>query len=116
MKEEEGKQEKMYYRIGEVADMFGVNVSLIRYWEKEFPQIKPTKNKRGSRFYTKADIETIALIYHLVKERRMTLTGAKLKMQENKEDTIRQFQIVSKLKNIREELLQIKKEMEEGPE
>ena len=61
--------EKLYYSIGEVSKMFNVNTSLIRFWEKEFDIIKPKKNKKGNRFFTKLDINNIQLIYHLVKEK-----------------------------------------------
>ena len=90
---EEKKQDKLYYTIGEVAAMFNVNASLIRYWEKEFTVIKPKKNKKGNRFFTKMDIENFHIIYHLVKERGMTLKGAKKKLRENKEDTVNNFLI-----------------------
>ena len=68
---------KLYYSISEVAQMFDVNESLLRFWEKEFPQISPKKGSRGVRQYRKEDVETIRLIYHLVKERGMTLPGAR---------------------------------------
>ena len=69
----EKKVEKLYYSIGEVAEMFKVNASLIRFWEKEFDIIKPKKNKKGNRFFTLQDIDNIQLIYHLVKEKGLTL-------------------------------------------
>ena len=78
----EKKVEKLYYSIGEVAEMFKVNTSLIRFWEKEFDVIKPKKNKEGNRFFTKKDIDNLHLIYHLVKEKGMTLSGAKKKLKE----------------------------------
>ena len=81
----EKKVEKLFYSIGEVADMFGVNTSLIRFWEKNFDLIKPKKNKKGNRLFTKKDINNFKLIYHLVKEQRLTLEGARLKLAENKE-------------------------------
>ena len=84
----EQKIEKLFYSIGEVAEMFGVNTSLIRYWEREFDIIKPQRNKRGNRLFTKKDVENFYIIYNLVKERKMTLDGAKKKLKENKEDTI----------------------------
>jgi DNA-binding transcriptional MerR regulator len=104
----EKKVEKLYYSIGEVAEMFNVNTSLIRFWEKEFDVIKPQKNKKGNRFFTQQDIENFHLIFHLVKERGMTLKGAQKKLKENREDTIHNFEIVNNLKNIREILLEIK--------
>ena len=104
----EKKIEKLYYSIGEVADMFKVNTSLIRFWEKEFNIIKPKKNKKGNRFFTQADIDNFHLIFHLVKERGMTLKGAKQKLKENKEDTENNFAVVTRLQEIRELLLEIK--------
>ena len=80
--EQEKQPLKVYYSIGEVADMFGVNTSLIRFWEKEFDVIKPHKNKKGNRQFTKADIDNFHLIYHLVKEKGMTLKGANYNNQD----------------------------------
>ena len=104
------KELKLYYSISEVAKMFDVNESLLRFWEKEFPIIKPKKNAKGSRQYRKEDIENIRLIYHLVKEKGMTLLGARQKLKDNKEDTIQAIEIIDRLKEIREELLKMKKE------
>ncbi|MCK5692461.1 MAG: MerR family transcriptional regulator [Bacteroidales bacterium] len=100
----EVKVEKLYYSIGEVAKMFDVNTSLIRFWEKEFDIIKPKKNKKGNRLFTKQDIDNFHIIYHLVKEKGMTLKGAKKKMKENKEDTEHNFEIVRSLEQIKEML------------
>ena len=102
------KDLKLYYSIGEVARMFGVNESTLRFWEKEFPQLKPKKAGRGIRQYRKEDVETVKLIYHLVKERGMTLPGARQRMKDNKEATVRNFEIVDRLKTIREELVGMK--------
>ncbi len=104
--------EKMFYPIGEVAKMFHVNVSKIRYWEKEFDILKPKRNKKGNRLFTPEDIKHLHLIFHLVEERGLTLEGAKKKIKENKEDTMNNFEIVLKLKKIKEELLAIKANME----
>lgn len=104
----EKKIEKLYYSIGEVADMFQVNPSLIRYWEKEFDILKPRKNKKGTRFFTQEDIQHFHLIYHLVKERGLTIKGAQLKLKENREDTINTFEVVKILKDVRELLLEVK--------
>ena len=106
------KELKLYYSIGEVADMFGVNQSLLRFWEKEFPQISPNTPGRGIRQYRKEDVETIGLIYHLVKEKGMTLTGARQRLKDNKEATIRNYEIVNRLKAIKDELLAIKQELD----
>ena len=102
------KQLKIYYSIGEVAQMFGVTESTLRFWEKEFPQLAPKKAGRNVRQYRKEDIETVKLIYHLVKERGMTLPGARQRMKDNREDTLRRFELVERLKAIREELMNMK--------
>lgn len=102
------KELKLYYSIGEVAQMFGVNESLLRFWEKEFPQLNPKKAGRNIRQYRKEDIETVKLIYHLVKERGMTLPGARQRLKDNKENTLRNFEIVERLKGIREELVSMR--------
>jgi DNA-binding transcriptional MerR regulator len=104
----EKKVEKLYYSIGEVAEMFNVNASLIRFWEKEFDVIKPKKNKKGNRFFTKQDIDNIQLIYHLVKEKGLTLNGAKKKLKDNKEDTNNNYEVVKTLTQIKSLLLEIK--------
>jgi DNA-binding transcriptional MerR regulator len=107
----EKKVEKLYYSIGEVAEMFNVNASLIRYWEKEFDVIKPHKNKKGNRFFTIEDIENFHLIYYLVKELGLTLKGAQKKLKENRESTINNFEAVKTLKEIKTLLLEIREEL-----
>jgi DNA-binding transcriptional MerR regulator len=107
----EQKIEKLYYTIGEVAEMFNVNTSLIRFWEKDFDVIKPKKNKKGNRLFTQEDIDNFHIIYHLVKERGMTLKGAKKKLRENKEDEVNNFEIIKTLTAIKKMLLEIKDEM-----
>ena len=77
MQEAISKSEKLYYSIGEVAEMLHVNASLIRYWEKEFTGIRPKKNRKGNRLFTKEDISYLRKVHTLVKERGMTLDGAK---------------------------------------
>ena len=103
--------EKLYYSIGEVAQSLDVNVSLIRFWEKQFDILQPKKNKKGNRMFTAADFENLKLIYHLVKVRGFTLEGAKNKLVENREDTINNFEIVSRLKEIRSFLVELKEEL-----
>jgi len=103
--------EKLFYKIGEVADMFAVNVSLIRFWEKEFDILKPKKNKKGNRLFTKKDVDNMNVIFHLVKERGFTLDGAKQKLKENKEDTINNIEIVNHLKDIRGFLVRLREEL-----
>jgi len=100
--------EKLYYSIGEVAKILNVNVSLVRFWEKEFDILQPKKNKKGNRMFTVADFENLKLIFHLVKERGFTLEGAKNKLKENKEDTINNYEIISRLKEIRSFLVELK--------
>lgn len=107
----EKKVEKLYYSIGEVAEMFNVNTSLIRFWEKNFDIIKPHKNKKGNRFFTKEDIENLKLIHYLVKDQRLTLEGARKKLTENRQDTIHNYEIVDTLKKIKEMLLEIREEL-----
>jgi DNA-binding transcriptional MerR regulator len=103
--------EKRYYGIGEVAKAFGVNASLIRFWEKEFDAIKPKKNAKGNRKFTPEDIKNLKLIYHLVKERGFTLEGAKTHLKEEKHKTLNNFEIISKLEDIKSELIKIKNQM-----
>ncbi len=107
----EKKVEKLYYSIGEVAEMFDVNTSLIRFWEKNFDIIKPHKNKKGNRFFTKEDIENLKLIHFLVKEQRLTLEGARKKLSENRQDTVHNYEVVDSLKKIKEMLLEIREEL-----
>ena len=101
----------MYYSIGEVADMFDVNVSHIRYWENQFTALKPFKNKKGNRMFTPKDLETIRLIHHLVKERGLTIKGAQQKLRDNREDTINNFEVIKRLQDIKQELLDLRSAM-----
>jgi len=99
---------KIYYSIGEVSKMFDVNTSLIRFWEKEFDIIKPKKNKKGNRLFTKKDVANFHVIFHLVKEKGYTLEGAKKKLKDNKDDTIKNAEVVQSLQNIKKFLLELK--------
>lgn len=105
------KVEKLFYPIGEVAKKYNVNVSLIRFWEKEFDILKPKKNKKGNRMFTKKDMVNLDIIYHLVKERGFTLEGAKKKLTENKSDTIDNITIISKLKELKSFLEEMRDEL-----
>lgn len=107
------KIEKIFFSIGEVADMFNVNQSLIRYWENQFDILKPKKNKKGTRLFTKDDVKMVHLIFHLVKERGMTLKGAQKKLKDNQEETINNFEIVSRLQKVKKQLIQIRDEMDD---
>ena len=107
------KDLKLYYSISEVARMFDVNESLLRYWEKEFPTIISPKKAGGNiRQYRKEDIENIRLVYHLVKEKGMTLQGAKQRLKVNKEKTVQTAEVVSRLKEIRAELVKLRKSLD----
>ena len=103
--------EKLYYTIGEVASMFDVNTSLIRYWEKEFDIIKPQKNKKGNRLFTQQDIDNFHQIYNLVKERGYTLQGAKDKLKLSQKEVNRDIQVVKTLQKIKDFLLEVNKEL-----
>ncbi len=105
------KVEKILFSIGEVSEMFEVNTSNIRFWENEFDILKPHRNAKGNRMFTKEDIENLKLIYHLLKEKGMTIKGAQKKLKENKEDTIENFEVVKKLQEIRQMLVDIKEEL-----
>ena len=99
---------KLLYSMGEVTEMFDVNASLIRYWESKFDCIKPHKNKKGNRMFTPSDIENLKLIYHLVKEKGMTLEGANLAMKRRGKSVKRDVSILERLQNIRAMLLEIR--------
>ncbi len=103
--------QKLFYKIGEVAKEFNVNVSLIRFWEKEFDILKPKKNKKGNRLFTQKDLENLKIIYHLLKERGFTIEGAKKKLRENKEDTTDNLRIINHLQEIRSFLVKLREEL-----
>jgi len=88
--------------------MFDLNTSHIRFWEKEFDILKPKKNAKGNRFFTKEDIDNLHIIYNLVKERGMTLKGAKQKLKDNKENTVKNIEVIRRLQAIKSELLEFK--------
>ena len=102
-------QEKRYYSIGEVASRFNVNPSLIRFWEQEFKLLNPKKNSRGNRKFTNTDIENINKIYFLLKEKGYTIQGAKDYIRNEK--TSKKLDIVSKLKQIKDKLLEIRDQL-----
>ena len=103
--------EKIYYSISEVAEMFQVNLSALRFWEKEIQQLKPKRNDKGTRFYTKEDIQTIKQIKYLVEEQKLTLKGVKEKMTEKKDIVAKQQELVERLKDIRDELKNLASKM-----
>ena len=103
---------RLYYSIKEVADHFAVNVSLLRYWEKEFENIRPKKTAGGTRQYTKEDIQQIEIVYHLVKEKGMTIEGARQTLKSKKDDEEKRVEAVARLQEIRKELASIEEEFE----
>ncbi len=111
MEKENTENNKLYYSISEVSKMFNVNTSLIRYWEKEFPIIKPQKSTKGNRLFSQNDIDNFHKIYHLVKERGMTLKGARQKMKDNKDDLDNNFEVIKSLKEMKNLLLDLKNQL-----
>ena len=106
------KELKLYYSIGEVAEMLGLSETLLRYWEKEFPSITPKKAGRNVRQYSQEDIDQLRLVRHLVKDKDMKLAAARKALKNNKDGAERDAEIVARLRSIREELMQIKKELD----
>jgi DNA-binding transcriptional MerR regulator len=105
--------EKLYYSIGEVAEIFNVAPSLIRFWESEFDIIKPKKNRKGNRQFTKEDIESVRTIYHLVKERGFTLQGAKEMLRNNAFDIKDKLELIDSLKSVRKFLVEVRNRLPE---
>lgn len=102
---------KLYYSMGEVAEMFDVNPSLIRHWESKFDCVRPHKNKKGNRMFSPQDVEKLKLIYHLVKERGMTLEGANMAMKRRGKSVLREVSILERLQNIRAMLLEVRESL-----
>ena len=92
--------------------MLDVNLSLLRFWEKEFPFICPKKNDKGTRLYTQENIDNIRLVYHLVKEKKLTLEGAKKRLKENKEGVIKNHLLVHRLQEIKKEIRNIREQFD----
>jgi DNA-binding transcriptional MerR regulator len=107
--------DKLYYSIGEVATAFDVNTSLLRYWEQEFPILKPKKNKKGNRYFTPEDIKNLKIIYHLVKEKGYTLDGARIALTTNAKipETV---SVIDKLIFVKSELEKLKDSLVDKPE
>lgn len=107
--------DKLYYSIGEVAKAFYVNTSLIRYWEQEFPILRPKKNKKGNRYFTPEDIKNLKIIYHLVKEKGYTLDGAKIALTTNNKisETV---SMIDRLEFVKSELVKLKESLSDKPE
>jgi DNA-binding transcriptional MerR regulator len=105
------KPAKLFYTIGEVASMFDVNISLIRFWEGEFDIIKPKKNKKGNRLFTQNDVDNFQVLFHLIKERGYTLHGAKQKLINNSDGQNAELEMLKSLQSIRKMLINIREEL-----
>ncbi len=107
----------MFYTMGEVAEMFDVNQSLIRHWEKQFDVLRPKRNKKGNRLFSPQDVERLKVIYHLVKERGMTLDGARKALRRHRADegVPREVELMERLQRIRSLLVEVREELKEGP-
>lgn len=104
----EFKIEKLYYTIGEVAEILNENTSLVRFWAQKFPEfIKPARNKKGNRLFTAEDLSNFKLIYYLVKERGMTLEGAARRLKDNKDGVDRRVDVITTLSNLKERLQEV---------
>ena len=106
-----GNDEKLYYGIGEVAQMFGLASSHIRFWEKEFDILQPKKNGKGDRFFTRKDIENLKLIYHLVKEKGYTLEGAKQKLRVNRDSVKAKTEMIDSLEKVKSFMQELKNQL-----
>ena len=107
--------EKLYYSMSEVAEMFDVNQSLIRYWESKFDCLRPKKNKKGNRMFRPEDIEHFKMIYHLVKECGMTLDGAKRAMkQQGTGEVSRNAELLERLQSVRSMLVEVREILKDG--
>lgn len=104
----EGK--RLFYSIQEVADHFAVNISLLRFWEKEFENINPKKTKGGTRQYTKKDVQEIEIVYGLVRDKGLTLEGARQVLKTNKTELDRRVEAMHRLQNVKKELLSLEEE------
>ncbi|WP_343693511.1 MerR family transcriptional regulator [Chitinophaga sp.] len=103
--------DKQYYSISEVATMFKVNTSLIRYWENEFDILQPKKNRKGDRLFRQEDIQHLKLIYHLLRERKYTIEGAKQKLKEDRKLAARNFEMVQALLKVKGFLTELKEQL-----
>jgi len=102
---------KMYYTMGEVAAIFDVNQSLIRFYEKEFDVLQPKKNKKGNRYFTPEDIETLRIIFHLIRDKGYTLNGAKEHLKKNMDESQDAQRVIDSLENIKKFLLEVREQL-----
>lgn len=113
--EEQDKKEskKLFWTIGEVAAMFDVNASKIRYWADEFKELNPERNNKGNRMFKQKDIDTFHMIFHLVEEKGMTLEGAKKKLKNQLPEVEKEFEVVKTLKNLKGMILELRQILDE---
>jgi DNA-binding transcriptional MerR regulator len=104
--------EKLYYSIGEVAEIFNVAPSLIRFWESEFDIIKPKKNRKGNRQFTREDIDNVRTIYHLVKEKGFTLQGAKEMLRNDSQAVKDKMEMIESLRSVRKFLTELREKLQ----
>ena len=109
--------EKLFYSMGEVSELFDVNQSLIRHWEKQFDVLRPKRNKKGNRLFSPQDVEYLKQIYHLVKERGMTLDGARKALRRHRADSgvPRDAELMERLQRIRSMLVEVREQLKETP-
>lgn len=107
----EQKVEKLYYPIGEVAEMLNVPVSTIRFWENEFIILKPKKNKKGNRLFTQTDLKNLKTIHHLLKEKGMTIAGAKKTLAHGADEVDYRLEVSNSLKSIRDMIAELRDSM-----
>ena len=110
--QEQQENSKHYYHISEVAKMLNMTVANLRFWEGEFDILKPKKNKRGDRFFTRQDVEYLKVIHHLLKEKGYTIEGARKKLKQNPHDLVDKLSLIEKLKEMREFLSSLKDYLE----
>ena len=101
---------RLFYSIQEVADHFAVNVSLLRFWEKEFDNISPKKTQGGTRQYTKEDVKEIEIVFRLVRDKGLTLDGARQFLKTNKPEEDRRMEVLERLNRVKKELQSLEKE------
>lgn len=104
---------KRFYRIGDVAEILNIPASTLRFWEKEFTIIKPTRNAKNTRLYTPKDIETIKMIHYLVKEKGLKLDAAQAMIRRNRDGVSKRYEAIDRLKSVKAQLLQLKKALDE---
>lgn len=102
---------KMYYTMGEVSNMFDVNQSLIRFYEKEFDVLQPKKNKKGNRYFTNEDLENLKIIFHLIRDKGYTIQGAKDYLKNNMDDSKDNYRVINSLENLKKFLIEVRDQL-----